>query len=44
MSEAKPETVLRSSYRVPEYLIDTVDLSFDLNETSSQVEPDSAGT
>jgi aminopeptidase N len=38
MSESKPKTVLRSDYRVPDYLIDTVDLSFDLRENGTRVE------
>ena len=38
MSEGKPEAVLRSSYRVPEYLIDTVDLAFNLSEDETTVE------
>ena len=37
MSEEKPKTVLRSSYRVPDYLIDTVDLSFELAEDETHV-------
>ncbi|MEM9174705.1 MAG: aminopeptidase N [Myxococcota bacterium] len=37
-SGGKPETVLRSSYRVPDYLIDTVDLAFDLGEDETTVE------
>jgi len=35
---SKPEAVLRSSYRVPDYLIDTVDLAFDLGEDETTVE------
>jgi aminopeptidase N len=38
MSDAKPKTVLRSAYRVPDYLIDTVDLEFDLHEDGTHVE------
>ena len=38
MAESKPKTVLRSDYRVPDYLIDTVDLSFDLREDGTRVE------
>ena len=38
MSDSKPKTVLRSAYRVPDYLIDTVDLAFDLHEDSTHVE------
>ena len=38
MSEAKPKTVLRSQYRVPDYLIDEVDLAFDLAEVWGQIE------
>ena len=38
MTESKPKTVLRSDYRVPDYLIDTVDLSFDLREDGTRVE------
>nr|MBC8188737.1 aminopeptidase N [Pseudomonadota bacterium] len=38
MTDSKPETVLRSDYRVPDYLIDTVDLSFDLREEGTRVE------
>ena len=37
-SGSKPEPVLRSSYRVPDYLIDTVDLAFDLGEDETTVE------
>lgn len=37
MSDAKPTTVLRSQYRVPDYLIETVDLAFDLGETETTV-------
>ncbi|MCP4906633.1 MAG: aminopeptidase N [bacterium] len=38
MSEAKPKTVLRSAYQVPDYLIDRVDLAFDLAEDETLVE------
>jgi aminopeptidase N len=38
MSEAKPTTVLRSAYAVPDYLIDTVDLDFQLGEKGTRVE------
>ena len=38
MSDTKPKTVLRSSYRVPDFLIDTVDLAFDLHEDRTHVE------
>jgi len=38
MSDSKPKTVLRSAYRVPDYLIDTVDLDFDLQEDGTRVE------
>jgi aminopeptidase N len=38
MSESKPKTVLRSAYRVPDYLIDAVDLAFDLREDGTRVE------
>jgi aminopeptidase N len=38
MNESKPKTVLRSSYRVPDYLIETVDLAFDLGEEGTRVE------
>ena len=38
MSDSKPKTVLRSAYRVPDYLIDTVDLDFDLHEDEARVE------
>jgi aminopeptidase N len=38
MPESKPKTVLRSDYRVPDYLIDTVDLFFDLREDGTRVE------
>ena len=38
MTDSKPKTVLRSDYRVPDYLIDTVDLSFDLREEGTRVE------
>ncbi|MCR9097268.1 MAG: aminopeptidase N [bacterium] len=37
-SGSKPEAVLRSSYCVPDYLIDTVDLAFDLGEEETTVE------
>ena len=37
MSDEKPKTVLRSSYSVPDYLIDTVDLSFELAEDETHV-------
>ena len=38
MSEGKPEAVLRSSYRATEYLIESVDLAFDLTEEGTTVE------
>ena len=38
MTESKPKTVLRSAYRVPDYLIDAVDLAFDLHEDHTRVE------
>jgi aminopeptidase N len=38
MSDVKPKTVLRSAYRVPDYLIDTVDLEFDLHEDGTHVD------
>ena len=38
MSESKPITVLRSDYRVPDYLIDEVELAFDLGEDETRVE------
>ena len=38
MSEAKPETILRRDYRVPDFLIDTVHLSFVLGEEETRVE------
>ena len=38
MSDFKPKTVLRSEYRVSDYLIDTVDLAFDLYEDETRVE------
>ena len=38
MSESKPTTVLRSDYRVPDYLIDEVELAFDLGEDETFVE------
>jgi len=38
MSEAKPKTILRSQYRVPDYLIDEVELAFELGETETIVE------
>jgi len=38
MSDSKPKTVLRSAYRVPDFLIDTVDLAFDLHEEATRVE------
>ncbi len=38
MSESKPKTVLRADYRVPDYLIDTVELDFDLREDGTRVE------
>ncbi len=38
MAESKPKTVLRSAYRVPDYLIETVDLAFDLQEDGTRVE------
>jgi aminopeptidase N len=38
MRESKPKTVLRSAYRVPDYLIETVDLAFDLHEDRTRVE------
>ena len=38
MSDSKPKTVLRSAYRVPDFLIDTVDLAFDLHEDRTHVE------
>lgn len=38
MTDSKPKTVLRSDYRVPDYLIDTVDLFFDLREEGTRVE------
>ena len=38
MTDSKPTTVLRESYRVPDYLIETVDLAFDLREDGTRVE------
>jgi aminopeptidase N len=38
MSDEKPQTVLRSAYRVPDYLIDSVELNFDLGEDETRVE------
>jgi aminopeptidase N len=38
MTESKPKTVLRSAYRVPDYLIETVDLAFDLFEEGTRVD------
>ncbi len=38
MGQAKPETVLRSDYRVPEYLIESVALRFELGEDETRVE------
>ena len=38
MSDSKPQTVLRSAYRVTDYLIETVDLAFDLHEDETLVE------
>jgi aminopeptidase N len=38
MTDEKPKTVLRSSYRVPDYLIDSVDLAFDLREEQTDVD------
>ncbi len=38
MSGAKPKTVLRSAYQVPDYLIERVDLAFDLSEDETLVE------
>jgi len=37
MSDSKPQIVLRSAYRVPDYFIDTVDLAFDLREEETRV-------
>ena len=37
-SETKPKAVLRNAYRVPFYLIDQVDLAFDLREEETRVE------
>ena len=37
-ASAKPEPVLRSSYRVPDYLIDDVALAFDLGESETVVD------
>jgi aminopeptidase N len=38
MTESKPKTILRRDYRVPDYLIETVALSFDLREEGTHVE------
>ena len=38
MSDSKPQAVLRSAYRVPDYLIEHVDLAFDLGEDETRVE------
>jgi aminopeptidase N len=38
MSGEKPKTVLRSAYRVPDYLIDAVSLAFQLGEDETRVE------
>jgi len=38
VSGSKPATVLRRDYRVPDYLIDSVDLDFDLHEDHTRVE------
>ncbi|HIG70132.1 MAG: aminopeptidase N [Myxococcales bacterium] len=38
MPDSKPKTVLRSDYAVPDYLIETVDLAFDLREDGTRVE------
>ncbi len=38
MSGTKPTAVLRSAYRAPDYLIDHVDLDFDLGEDETLVE------
>ncbi|HEB90305.1 MAG TPA: aminopeptidase N, partial [Deltaproteobacteria bacterium] len=38
MSDSKPKPVLRRDYRPPDYLIDRVDLAFDLNEEQTRVE------
>ena len=38
MNEGKPKTTLRSAYQVPDYLIDRVDLAFDLGEDETLVE------
>jgi aminopeptidase N len=38
MTESKPKTVLRSAYRVPDYLIESVDLAFDLFEEGTRVD------
>ena len=38
MTDEKPKTVLRSAYRVPDYLIDSVELAFDLGEDGARVE------
>ncbi len=38
MTDSKPKTVLRSAYRVPDYLIETVELAFDLQEDGTRVE------
>ncbi len=38
MSDSKPQPVLRSAYRVPDYLIEHVDLAFDLGEDETRVE------
>jgi aminopeptidase N len=37
MSDAKPQAVLRGDYRVPEYLIEEVDLHFELGEEETLV-------
>ncbi|MAG29500.1 MAG: aminopeptidase N [Deltaproteobacteria bacterium] len=38
VSDSKPQAVLRAAYRDPDYLIDTVDLDFDLAEDQTRVE------
>ena len=37
MSQAQGETIYLKDYRVPDYLVETVDLDFDLHETHTDV-------
>ena len=37
MTDSRPQTIHRADYRPPDYLIDTIDLAFDLGEATTRV-------